>query len=319
MSPLVLLLAGSCAVVPLTDRAEPLPLDRDDYGRVSLAVRLGTGGPYRFLIDTGATLSSIAPRLIDRLGLPPAGTVRATSIGQLGPLRLVRPPAVVLGSRRVAVPWMVVLPDEPGHPLAPFDGIIGQDVLRRLDSYLIDSASSTFWIDPSARLVRRFSLSSLSSMSRSGPLSVGGESGSRWTIDTGASHVVLFTDRVASGEEVSLVSAMGRRVARWTGPARLALGALTVVWAKAVTTPVDGRRERGLLPLSLFDVIHVDNLRGTAGAGARASTQRSDPDVAAHIGALEHDARVAWGPRRIPDVATGAGKHRQLPHGARGH
>ena len=319
MSPLVLLLAGSCAVVPRADRAEPLPLDRDDHGRVSLAVRLGTGGPYRFLVDTGATLSSIAPRLVDRLGLPPAGEVRATSVGQLGALRLVRPPAVVLGSRRVAVPWMVVLPDEPGHPLAPFDGIIGQDVLRRLDSYLIDPASSTFWIHPSARLVRRFNLSSLSSMSRSGPLSVGGESGSRWTIDTGASHVVLFTDHAASGEEVSLVSALGTRLARWAGPARAALGTLTVEWTKAVTTPVDGRRERGLLPLSLFDVIYVDNLRGTAGAGARGSTERSDPDVAAHLGALEHDAGIAWGPRGISNVAAGARKRSQLPDLARGH
>ena len=133
MSPLVLLLAGSCALVPLAQRPERLPLGRDEHGRASVLVRLDESGPYRFLVDTGASLSSIAPRLADRLGLAPAGEVRATSLGQFGRLRLVRPPAVVLGSRRVAVPWMVILPDDPNHPLAAFDGILGQDVLRRLD------------------------------------------------------------------------------------------------------------------------------------------------------------------------------------------
>ena len=318
MSPLVLLIAGSCALVPLTERAERLPLVRDEHGRVSLVVRLDGSGPYRFLVDTGASLSSVGPRLADRLGLAPAGEVRATSVGQFGRLRLVRPPAVTLGSRRVVVPWMVMLPDERDHPLAAFDGILGQDVLRRFDSYLIDLPAATFWIDPPPQLTQRFKLRFLRSMSRSGPLSVEGESGSRWTIDTGASHVVLFGDEGTSGGPVSLVSTMGTRVARWTGPARLVLGTLTVSWAKAVTTPVAGRGERGLLPLSLFDALHVDNLRGTARAAARGSTQRSNPDIAAHLGALEHDAGIAGRPRGIPDVAGRACKRRQLLNGARG-
>ena len=318
MSPLVLLIAGSCALVPLAERAERLPLGRDEHGRVSVLLRLDGSGPYRFLVDTGASLSSIAARLADRLGLAPAGQVRATSVGQFGPLRLVRPPAVALGSRRVVVPWIVVLPDEPDHPLAAFDGILGQDVLRQLDGYLIDWPSATFWIDPPPQLTARLKLGFLGSMSRSGPLSVVGESGSRWTIDTGASHVVLFGGEGASGGPVPLVSAMGTRVARWTGPARLVLGTLTVVWAKAVTTTVAERGERGLLPLSLFDALHVDNLRGTARAAARGSAQRSNPDIAAYFGALEHDAGIAGGPRGVPDVAGRAGKRRQLLNGARG-
>jgi hypothetical protein len=51
-----MVLAGGLAATASSN--VPLPLERDAFGRVTVAVKLGDSGPFRFLIDTGASLSS---------------------------------------------------------------------------------------------------------------------------------------------------------------------------------------------------------------------------------------------------------------------
>lgn len=281
------------AAIVAGDLDEGRTLERDAFGRLVAEVRLNGTGPYRFLIDTGSTLSSIAPRLAARLSLPNAGRVRATSVGTSGTLPLVRARVVELAGRPVAVAWMVLLPDDPGHPLSQFDGVIGQDALSSLPGYLIDVTSATLWANPSGRLLERYAFAPVDVVSSRGPLTVRAENGASWTIDSGASHVVLFGRPAArQGTAVSIVSMAGVRDARWSSPSSVCLGGVTVAWERAVEAPVAGRPERGLLPLALFDAIHVDNRAGTASVVVRGRRDRRNPDVAAHRRAFEHDRRV---------------------------
>lgn len=283
---------------------QPLPLEVDAYGRASVEVTLDGGGPYRFLVDTGASLSSIAPRVSTRLRLPEAGQVRATSLGREGALALVRAPAIRVGPRHVTVPWMVLLPASPSHPLSRYDGILGQDVLRRFN-FLIDTTSHAMWIDPPARVLAQLGLRPLDQASRSGPLSVADATGARWAIDTGASHVVLFTDMdTRRGGFVRLDSTLGPHPGAWAGASSVRLAGTDVSWVRAAATDVRGRAERGLLPLALFDALYVDNRRGAAHIVVRRPGKGGDPDVAADGGAFEGDGRVVRRPRGVADVAV---------------
>ena len=293
-------------VVTLTFCGEsaPLALERDEFGRVAVEVGLGADGRYRFLLDTGSSLSSLSPRLATRLRLARAGRVRATSVGEDGTLALVRAPEIILGTRRLAIPWMAVLPDAIDHPLSRFDGILGQDALRQL-SYLIDAATGRLWLDPPPWLVRTFDFARLDVVAPAGPLRIRADASSIWTLDTGASHVVLFGDATpAGGRPILLVSAMGARAARWMAPATVTLGTVQLRWTMAVMTPASGRSDRGLLPLALFDALYVDNPRGTAHVVSRRSPKSGDPDVAADRRALEGDGRVVRRPGGVADVSV---------------
>ena len=295
----------------------PLPLERDAFGRVTVAVRVGDAGPFRFLIDTGASLSSVAPRVARRLDLPAAGRIHATSAGSDGTLALVRAPALELGWRRLRLPWLVVLPDDRDHPLAGFDGILGQDVLRQLD-YLIDLRRGALWLAPPAHLLAAYSFRPLSHVSRAGPLTFAGADGGRWVIDSGASHVVLFAgERGAEARPPQpavapalLVTTLGSRTVRWTGAGALEVGGAWVSWMSAVVADAGPRAERGLLPLWLFDAVYVD--RTGAALVVAAALDRRDPDVAPRFRALEGNRGVAGRPGRIADVPADGAEARQL-------
>ena len=306
--------AGWLLLATLTCCAEPgsLALERDQFGRVAVQVGLGADRRYRFLLDTGSSLSSLTPRLAARLRLAAAGRVRATSVGEDGTLPLVRAPGIVLGARRLTIPWMAVLPDAIDHPLSRFDGVLGQDVLRQLN-YLIDAASGCLWIDPPPWLVRRLEAAPLDMAAPAGPLTVRADAASVWTLDTGASHVVLFGEEAgAGGRPAQLVSAVGARAASWSAAAAVTLGGVQLRWTRAVMVPAGGRRDRGLLPLALFDALYVDNRRGVAHAVPRRSGQAvqgfttachgSEPDIAPHRGALEGDGGALRRPGGVADV-----------------
>ena len=277
-----LVVAGGVAAT--TGGPLPLPLARDAFDRVTVEVRLGDAGPFRFLLDTGASLSSVSPGVARQLDLPAAGHVRATSAGGDGTLALVRPPAIELGHRRLRVPWLVVLPGGRDHPLARFDGILGQDVLRQID-YLIDVRQGELWIAPPPRLLATYPLARLDGVSRLGPLTVAASDGGRWSIDSGASHVVWFARVSSADARAVLVTTVGARPVRWAGGGTLDLGGVVVRWASAVVADAGSREERGLLPLWLFEAIYVDRT-GTASVVATATHGR-DPDVSPRFSALE--------------------------------
>jgi predicted aspartyl protease len=98
--------------------------DRQD--RMTVAVRIGEAGPYRFLIDTGAERTVISREIAERLALPSAG--RATLMGVAGSLAvdLVELDEIKLGQRSYYALTPPLLDDR--HMGA--DGIIGIDGLQ---------------------------------------------------------------------------------------------------------------------------------------------------------------------------------------------
>jgi hypothetical protein len=315
MSPLVLLLAGTVVLADAASRSDPLPLQRDRFGRVSVSVSIGPHGPYRFLVDTGSSYSSITPDLAARLALPAAGVIRASAVGATGVLNLVRPPDIRLGPRRFAVPWLCVLADGMFGRPSTFDGVIGQDVLRQVN-YAIDLARGHLWIDLPGSWLDGLTGERFPLRSARGPLVVA-DGDAAWSIDSGSSHVVVFRDRGVGRDrrQAALRSTLGTRIAELLTPASIALGRLRLPFDEAVLVPI-GRVEQGLLPVWLFDAIAVDNTRRVAILAARGSRQRGDPDVAADLSALEDDAGVARRPGGVADVAVGGGKRRPLLDGA---
>ena len=53
------------------DSVYALPTTRDHIGRVLVPVTINGRGPFRFIVDTGANHSTIAPRTVQTLGVTP--------------------------------------------------------------------------------------------------------------------------------------------------------------------------------------------------------------------------------------------------------
>ncbi len=111
------------------DSAEPEPLyaaptREDRSGRISAAVEINGKGPYRFIVDTGANSSALAPRVAEELALPlvAAGVVQVH--GVTGSAML---PAVHVESLRAGAIVFPpsTLPVLSGDIFTGADGILG--------------------------------------------------------------------------------------------------------------------------------------------------------------------------------------------------
>lgn len=141
------MLAGSAAwsqgfkvaPVPLPPAAdelaapEPLyaaPTRADRAGRIHAAVMINDSGPYRFILDTGANTSALAPRVAEELGLHGVDSTLIVVHGVTGSALL---PAVRVESLRagdVRIP-ATNLPVLPGPVFGGADGILGINALQK--------------------------------------------------------------------------------------------------------------------------------------------------------------------------------------------
>jgi hypothetical protein len=142
---------------PLTETA-PTPASGDllDFGdaseRMTVPVTIGTGGPYHFIVDTGAQRTVISRELAGTLGLAPgpsihltsmAGTgiygtfvIPAISVGALGGTRIEAP---ALASRNLGALGLLGLDTLQGHKVTiDFERqqmtVTPSDVVRRVPS-----------------------------------------------------------------------------------------------------------------------------------------------------------------------------------------
>src|SRR5712692_9681731 len=68
-----------CLAVPAAGTGEcPIPLEPTGAAFVT-TVRVGSEGPLRFLVDTGATITVIERSVAQRIGLQPTRTIEAIS------------------------------------------------------------------------------------------------------------------------------------------------------------------------------------------------------------------------------------------------
>ena len=123
-------------------------LDRHD--RMTVPVRLGGRGPYRFLVDTGADRTAVSTAIAAQLGLVEGSTATLHSITGTSSVRTVNVPQLELSHNRVRSVDAPLL--EAANMGA--DGILGVDSLRS-QRVMFDFKKRIISIVPSAQRVRR--------------------------------------------------------------------------------------------------------------------------------------------------------------------
>lgn len=111
---------------PETNPTETIILGRDAGRRLTVPVRIGTAGPFEFLVDTGAERTVLARDIATQLGLVPQGTARMIGVAGEQQVDLVDVAEIGLGARSffdLSAPLL-----EGGNIGA--DGIVGLDSLQ---------------------------------------------------------------------------------------------------------------------------------------------------------------------------------------------
>jgi hypothetical protein len=257
--------------VETTDVSVPIRCDASNGIFVSVAVNGGQSRP--FLIDTGASLTTIDIREADRLGLQSIGIVPSPS----GPVPLVNA-SLTIGGRSLP-PTPVVAEDLKALTsiVGRVGGILGSDLLRALGTLTIDYEHCTLIVGASeAASSGRAAAVSLDWHEGRPVVSVAG--GGRLLLDSGATTLTLFHGTRAAGSltwssspaaVVRIERVDGIRIGRVGRVARLAVGRVELENVTAVSVrswygPGDSSVPDGLLPLSLFSRVHLDYRRGLA-------------------------------------------------------
>lgn len=205
--------AGPAKPLPPQDLLLACPTTRDYVGRVVAQVMIDGKGPFRFIIDTGANQSTIAPRLAAVLGLIPStrrpirvAGVTGTAIVPSVSIESLRAGALDITDTRFPVIWSPIM--------AGADGILGAAGLDE-DTLIVDFRHNTVQIRRASRSGLREGYARLDATRlQGGLLSVPGEVGDvRVTaiIDTGspqtlgnmALYRILYSSARARGKGVS--------------------------------------------------------------------------------------------------------------------
>ena len=179
---------ASWATTPDVDGVVEAEAQFDPFGRPSIEVYVNGEGPFRFLVDTGATTTAIFRRNAERLGLPETGLTTVfdtTGAIESAVVHITELKAGIVSRRNFTG---VVIDDHAG---VQADGIIGADVFdERLVTF--DFGNGVVRIEPTAhrRNVNRINRVSF----RDGVLAevrgMVGRVSARMIIDTGAARSI---------------------------------------------------------------------------------------------------------------------------------
>ena len=242
--------------------ADNLPFEVVERNAIAIPVTIDDAGPFRFLLDTGASHSSISARLADRLDLRPvAKTLVTTPAGDSW--------RVVVALRRVAIGNVaaerVLASVAPTEQLVDSNihGVLGQDVLAELHFTLDYRERLLWWGEPHpAHGKTRVALEWVAGCPVLRAATAGADgSALRLIPDTGASHLVLFQSaaaalpRVRAAPELfTLRTLADRRTVQQVVVAELRVGDIALTNQPAAL--IDSTPQRipadGLLPLHLF-------------------------------------------------------------------
>ncbi|MGH9672075.1 MAG: aspartyl protease family protein [Bryobacteraceae bacterium] len=218
---------------------------------VANGVFLGARGPFRFLVDTGAQSTVVAPGLAAEAGLAAGWRVEVvTAAGtRLAPAGAAD---VVAGGVRVSGAE-VLFYDPPGG----YGGVLGQSVLGRLD-YLLDHHRE-LRIGAPAPAGERLALDRIHDRPAVS-VEVDGVR-MRLVLDSAASHMVLFGD-MAAGRDAVLRTAAGYEPVAVRRLRSVTAGSVRLSGVEAAVAPRSGREEDGLLPARWFRSVYVNNAEG---------------------------------------------------------
>lgn len=135
---------GTPGEIDGTTQADDVRFRRDRYERMTVPVRLGGAGPFRFLVDTGADRTAISRQVANRLGLESKSTARLHSITGASSVATATLPVLQLSTREVHEIEAPLLDEENMGA----DGILGVDSLRS-QRVLFDFKSRVLSIVPS--------------------------------------------------------------------------------------------------------------------------------------------------------------------------
>jgi len=231
----------------------PIPLEPNRTS-FSATVYIGSNGPFRFLVDTGTTITLIDRAVAERIGVQPTRSL--TAVSTTGGLDVQEATVRDLRAGDVSVPETTVLiADLPrftnhGH----LDGILGMSFFAGR-SMLLDIRHRCLQVDvaPPVGIV-------LDAHEVVGRVAIESE-GMNLVLDSGASFAVLTSPRaraLAVEDGVAdLKSAAGmRRTAAATIP-RLRFGRVVLRNIAAAIAPRNDPREDGLLPINLFESVYI--------------------------------------------------------------
>ncbi|MEO1135998.1 MAG: aspartyl protease family protein [Pseudomonadota bacterium] len=135
---------------PVLDQAPiaEIPYRIDYQGWITIQTTVNGQGPHDFIVDTGATITSVFQNLADQQGFLPADREPIRVIGLIGAERL---PAYQLGNIHEGQAGLVnhigvILPDW-ASPNTPPQGVIGLDFLSRF-TVLVDSRRKVIVLYP---------------------------------------------------------------------------------------------------------------------------------------------------------------------------
>ncbi len=234
---LIAVLAAPAVAQPATTRVEAVPgppeidrttitediaFKRDRHDRMTVPVRLGGRGPYRFLVDTGADRTAVSTALAADLGLSSGPMAILHSVTGITSVRTANVPQLELTHNRVRSVEAPLL--ERSHMGA--DGILGVDSLRS-QRVLFDFRTRILSIVPSARRVeaedrdaivvrgklKRGHLIVTSARANGVPLTVVLDTGSELTMGNAALRAKLERRRKLDlGERVEMISVTGQKL-----------------------------------------------------------------------------------------------------------
>lgn len=133
-----------------TTTTQDIAFKIDRHDRMTVPVRLGGRGPYRFLVDTGADRTAVSTAIAAQLGLASGPMATMHSITGTSQVRTANVPQLELSHDRARSVEAPVL--EAAHMGA--DGILGVDSLRS-KRVLFDFRKRIISIVPSARRLER--------------------------------------------------------------------------------------------------------------------------------------------------------------------
>jgi predicted aspartyl protease len=140
---------GQPSLVDSATQATDLHFKTDAYDRMTVPVRVGGYGPYRFLIDTGADRTAISSSLARQLGLGDRKDVKLHSVTGVSDIETANVPILDITAKKVRNIDAALL--ESQHMGA--DGILGLDSLRS-QRVLFDFKKQTLTVVPAETYVR---------------------------------------------------------------------------------------------------------------------------------------------------------------------
>ena len=225
-------------------------------------------GPFRFVIDTGATATLLDESVARAAGLEARGIVPVTTVAGVWNLQAGLVDELVVEGRRFShldVNWAPLdgLRDAAGRAA---DGIVGQDVLGRA-AVTIDYRLGELRIDPGGACAEGDVTAPVTwanglPMIEAQVLGAGDRAAARLVLDSGADALWLYAAAI-DGADARAVSHNGSIAARRLPLARAVVGGI-LLRGPAAEIASDPRIEDGLLPTAWFSRVCIDGPRAVA-------------------------------------------------------